>query len=256
MTYVKTVLLILAITALETTAFAQPSAEDLYTEGQTAYDRADFETATAKWQAAYDLSKESGLLFNLAQAQRQFGDCPRALANYRRYIADDEETASEQHRLAEDFERELEPMCGTMPPIVASPKTDQPKNDQPIRLNLANDLTSHKDRRLDRTSKLAGIAIGGAGLALLATGVGLGHHGASIGGEVTAACTASCDWEELKDKDARGRRDVAIGRTLDGLGIAAIAGGAVLYYLGVRQNAVTLAPKGPEGAVVSWSSSW
>ena len=64
----KIATLIVAIVALQIAAHAQTSAEDLYTEGQAAYDRADYTTAVGKWQASYDVSKESGLLFNLAQA--------------------------------------------------------------------------------------------------------------------------------------------------------------------------------------------
>jgi tetratricopeptide (TPR) repeat protein len=248
--------IIAAIAMLETAAFAQPRAEDLYAEGQAAYDRADYATAVAKWQASYDLSKESGLLFNLAQAKRLSGDCLGALATYRRFIAADADPASEQHKLAEDLARELEGKCPE--PVAPPPKiVDRPKLDDG--LNLAADRNGRKfDRtRPGRTWKIAGLATGGVGIVTIAIGLGLGHHGASIGDEVTAACQPACDWAALKDKDARGRREVTIGKALDVVGVAAIAGGAIFYYLGVRQDALAITPTPRDGgAVISWIGSW
>ena len=242
------------IAALAATASAQPRAEDLYAEGQAAYDRADYPAAAAKWQAAYDLSGESGLLFNLAQARRLAGDCTRALATYRHFVREDADPTSEQHKLAGDLTRELEAQC---PEKKAEP-APQPASDE--RLNLAPGLNGHGSDRTSgggRSWKIAGIATGGVGIAALAIGLGLSYHGASAGEEVTAACSQSCSWAELKDKDARGRREVSVGRALGTVGAVAVAGGAVLYYLGVRRDSVALLPAARgEGAVVSWSGSW
>lgn len=255
----KLTVLIVAIVALETAAFAQPSAEGLYAEGQAAYDRSDFTTAVTKWQASYDLSKETALLFNLAQAKRLSGDCVGALVTYRHFIVADTDPTSEQHKLADDLVRELEGTCPEQQPAVVPPPriADHPKLDRA--LNSAAGLNDHESDRTRSAStwKIAGLVTGGVGVATIAVGLGLGHHGASIGEEITAACQAGCDWAALKDKDARGRSEVTIGKALDVVGVAAIAGGAVLYYLGVRQGAVTIAPRsGESGAVVSWSGSW
>lgn len=243
------------LTVLGLPASAQPSAEDLHTEGQAAYDRADYATAVAKWQASYDLSKESALLFNLAQAKRLAGDCIGALATYRRFVAaDDADPVSEQHKLAQDLALELEETCPKQEPamIPAPPKIE-------VRSASGDHLRADEGRNNrespGRTWKIAGLVAGGAGVVTIAIGLGLGHHGASIGNEVTAACATSCDWEVLKDKDARGRREVTIGKALDAVGVVAIAGGAVIYYLGVRQETLAIAPT-PGGGVVSWSGAW
>lgn len=251
-------LVLIALIAVETSAVAQPSAEDLYAEGQTAYDRGDYKVAVTKWQTSYDLSKESGLLFNLAQARRQSGDCPGSLSTYRQFVAADTEPTSEQHQLAEDFVRELEGTCPAKAALVAPSKIVAPPNlDQ--KLNSVAGLNDRKSdpSRSGRAWKIAGLVTGGVGIVTIGLGLGLGHHGATIGDEVTAACRTSCDWAALKDKDARGARDVAIGKALDVIGVAAVAGGAVFYYLGVRRDSETLtvAPSGG-GAVVSWSGSW
>lgn len=250
----KIVLLIVTLVALETTAIAQPSAEDLYAEGKTAYDRDDYATAITKWQTSYDLSKEAGLLFNLAQAKRLAGDCAGAITTYRRFDTTDTDFTSEQHKLAKDFMRELDGTCpapSSAPTIVTYPKLGG-------EINLAPRLPDHKsDRASGRSWKIAGLVTSGVGIASITIGLGLGHHGASIGDEITAACVTSCDWATLKDKDARGKRAVSIGKTLDVVGIAAVAGGAIFYYLGARRETLTVArtPDG-RGGGVSWRVSW
>lgn len=246
----KVLLLIVAIVALETTAHAQPRAEDLYAEGQAAYDSADYTMAIAKWQAAYDLSKERDLLFNIAQAQRLSGACLEAIATYRHFVTADPDPASAQHKLAKDLVLELEMRCPAGAPVVL-PALDKPS--LVVRLS---------DREADlirsgRTWKIAGLVTSGVGVAAIAIGLGLGHHGASIGDEITSACLVSCDWATLKDRDARGKREVAIGKALDVAGVATIAGGVIFYYLGVRQETFTVArPSGGNGGVISWSGAW
>jgi hypothetical protein len=250
----KIVLLIVALVALvarETTAIAQPRAEDLYAEGKTAYDRADYAVAIAKWQASYDLSKEAGLLFNLAQARRLAGDCIGAIATYRRFDTEDADSTSDQHKLAKDFLRELEGTCVPQLPIVTTPPRTKPSFEGGSGVPRLNDRESGRGR----TWKIAGLVTGGVGIVTITVGLGFGHHGAAIGDEITAACATSCDWATLKDKEARGKREVAIGKALDVVGVAAVAGGAVFYYLGMRQETLTVAPA-PGGGVVSWSGSW
>jgi len=242
------ILMIVAIITLAATAFAQPTAENLFAEGQAAYNRGDYATAITKWQVSYEMSNETGLLFNLAQALRLSGNCPGALATYRRYIVADTDLASEQHKLAEDFERELEPKCST---VVVNP---QPKLASSIGLSRP-----HYDARPGQTLRIAGLATGGTGLVLLATGLYLGHHGRALGDEVTEACRTSCDWGVQKDKDATGRRGVARGHVLDGVGVAAIVGGAVMYYVGNRQDTISVSPRSREtggGTSISWRRSW
>jgi tetratricopeptide (TPR) repeat protein len=230
------------LAALEIAARADvPTAENLYDEGQTAYARADYATAIAKWQASYDLSGKSGLLFNLAQAQRLSGDCPRALVAYQKFVEADPDLTSEQHKLAEDFMHELEVTCQTVARTIAEPPIEVPKT-RPTR---------------GRELKIAGLVTSGAGATSIVIGLVLGHHAATLGDAVTNACSTSCDWSAQKSNDAAGRRDATIGYALDTIGAAAIAGGAIMYYLGDRERAFTISPRPREGgAVVSWSGSW
>jgi tetratricopeptide (TPR) repeat protein len=245
--------ILLALAALEAAARADdptaPTAEILYTEGQAAYDHADYPTAIAKWQASYELSGESTLLFNLAQAYRLSGDCVSAFSTYKRFIAID--PTADQRVLAEDLVRELEPKCGERPtPIVERTGPLPIVVDRPI-------VHEHERQRPGRRLKATGLTTGGAGIALLASGLLLGHHASALGDQVTTACASGCDWSAEKDKDATGRRDATIGYALDGLGAAAIVGGAVLYYLSDHEHGIAVSPRPREGgAVVTWSTSW
>jgi hypothetical protein len=97
---------------------------------------------------------------------------------------------------------------------------------------------------------------GGTGIALAVTGLVIGRHANTLGDEVAAACAESCDWAVQQKKDARGHQYARAGYALDGIGLAMLAGGTVLYYLGSRETSVVVAPRGEGGAEISWSGSW
>jgi tetratricopeptide (TPR) repeat protein len=234
--------LVVALVAISSAAAASP-AEDLYVEGKIAYDRGDYQAAIEQWQKSYQLSNEGDLLYNIAHALRLSGNCKGAIGAYKRFLAGD--AAAEQRKISEDFVRELEPTCTL---------TREP--DPGHRLNLVGGLTGSKEPRPGRTLRLAGLATGGIGVALTVTGLTLGRHANTLGREVAAACASDCDWAVQKEKDARGRRYAKASYVLDGIGVAAIAGGAVMYYLGSRETSVVVAPRGEGGAVISWSGSW
>jgi len=248
-------LIITTIAVLRGAARADaPSAERLYTEGQSAYDREDYAAAIAKWRESYRLSGESALLFNIAQALRLSGsDECAALATYEKFITTDHDpTTSTQHNLAEDYVIELRgedgPTCG--------PSPTAPTNTQPalgVGLNLVDRRTDPNDR--GRKLRVAGIVTTAGGGATIAIGLLLGHHAQALADEVTQACRTSCDWGAQKAKDTAGRSDATIGRVLDVAGAVGIAGGVVTYYLGLRGSHIDVAPSG-SGLSVSWSGSW
>jgi hypothetical protein len=259
----RAALVVVTIVVLGTSAVASPTAEDLYAEGQAAYDRADYATAIDRWRESYEISGQSGLLFNLAQALRLSGDCPDALATYRKFLATDADLTSEQHRLAEDLARELDVACDEPPtptptihvPPIEPPATISERASNPgLTAAVSLDDRDHRTRP-GRALRVAGLATGATGVALLVTGLVVGRHARSLGDEVTRACASGCDWATQKSKDAAGRRDAVIGYALDTVGVAAIAGGAIMYYVGIRRVAVVPRPN-EDGAVVSWSGSW
>lgn len=247
----KIALVIVTIALLGVATHADtPSPEVLYAEGQQAYDRADYATAIAKWQAAYDASHEGDLYFNIGQAKRLAGDCTGALAAYKSFIAADPTAA--QKPLAEDLAHELEGKCGAKPVETTVPLQHVAQPD------LGGGLNDHKQHRsTSRPLKIAAVSTGGASLAALAIGIGLGIHAQSLANEVSTACRTSCNWSQWKSKDAAGRNDASIGRALDVGGAIGMAGAAALYYLGARHRTITVVPVYREGgATVSWSRSW
>lgn len=221
------------------TAHADPSPEELFDQGQTAFVQKDFETAIGKWKESFRLSNEPELLFNIAQAYRLSGDCVKALATYRQFLS--AVPMSEQRPIAEEHVRDLSLRCSPAR-VVRSDTPLEPEE-------------PHQDA--GRAMKTAGLVTGGTGVVLLATGLVLGRHASTLGDEVTAACATSCDWATQRDKDADGRRFTTIARVLDVAGIAAIAGGAVMYYVGRRKSTLVIAPRSREGGVsMSWSTTW
>jgi len=219
-------------------AKASPTAEDLFDQGQVAFTGHDYPTAIAKWEDSFAASREPELLFNIAQAYRLSGDCAHALATYRHFLS--LAAASEQRPLAEEFVHELQLKCGLPPPPHVEPVPEQIEN-----------------TGSGRNLKLVGIVTGGTGVVLVATGLLFGRRASTLGAEVTLACAVSCDWSAQQDKDAAGRRDAAIGYALDAVGLAAIAGGAIMYYIGDRKGTVDVSPRPREGgAVITWNGSW
>jgi len=225
-------------------AAPRPSAVELYNDGQAAFNDKDYATAITKWQASYDLSLESELLFNISQAKRLAGDCVGALAMYRRFTTTPEPSAQKQ--LADYWTRELDEQCGKQA-VVTVPHAIPSSGPQ-----------VHEDAHRDGHPglRIAGLATVGAGTLTLVAGLALGHHAQTIAQEASAACKpmAPCDWEMWKSKDAAGRRDATMGRVLDVVGLAGIAGGAVMYYLGVRDSVAVSTSR--ESAIVSVKGSW
>jgi tetratricopeptide (TPR) repeat protein len=61
-------------------------AKRLFEQGQAHYDLGEYDEAIAAFREAYEISSAPALLFNIAQAHRLKGDCPRALQVYRHFV--------------------------------------------------------------------------------------------------------------------------------------------------------------------------
>ena len=215
-------------------AEAAPTAETLYNDGQAAYDRQDFPAAVVGWQQSYKLSGAAGLLFNIAQAYRQNGQCKEALFTYQRFLALDPN--AEQRTLASEFVHELDPQCGQ------------------------HDVLAPAALKSGRTEKNVGLVVGGAGIAVLFAGIVTAHHGAALADGVTHACASSCDWSAESSVASSGHRFTTVGWTIGVVGLASILAGGTLYYLGGRASsssgshvdvAVTSAT-----TFVTWEGRW
>ena len=231
-------IVVAAIGALHLNALAAPTAEDLFNEGQAAYDHGDYTLAIDRWQESYRLSKEPGLLFNIAQAYRRAGDCNRALSTYKRFVAIDPTSADRP--LADEHVRDLEPKCAA----AQAPNVDAPS-------------PSPSPRPGNRSLKLGGLVTVGAGAALVTTGLVFGRRASVLGDEVTRDCAESCDWSTEKAKESAGRRDATVGKILDGIGLTAIAVGVATYLYSARdrRSAIAIQPRA-NSATLSWCGRW
>jgi tetratricopeptide (TPR) repeat protein len=225
-------------------------AEQLYNQGQAAFDAKRYDDALVAWQKSFDLSHEAGLQFNLAQAYRlrgQKGDCASAATAYRKFIAQD--PMSSRRPIAERFAADSEKCAAAENPVsVTATAPEVPPNDP----GTAGSPASGRGKRI------AGLALVGGGALLVATGFYVGHTATALGDEVTSACTGGCDWAVYGPKDADGRRAQRNQYIFHGLGVAAVLGGSVLYWLGSRERApsrIAIVPR-VDGAAVAWSGSW
>jgi serine/threonine-protein kinase len=215
-------------------ASADPTAEQLYKDGQAAYDDKRYDDAVVAWQQSYDLSKLPALMFNLAQAHRLAGHCTKAVEAYKSFLTLDPK--SDERPSAEQFLRELEP-CPE--PLKLPPK---PIDHKPTILPSGMGTEHVEDRGGGK--RMAGLITGGAGIAVFATGLYFGNRASSIANEVEAACEMGCEWSTLESKDASGRSAATLQYVFYGVGAAAIIGGATLYFLGARarETRVFVAP--------------
>ncbi len=169
-------------------------AREHYQKGITHYDLADYDAAIDEFKKAYDLSKEPGLLFNLAQAARLKKDWRQALQFYENFIGLKPDTPNradvdaqiekmkaalaaeqaEQRRLAEQ-RAAARPVVGSAPTITASP----PERSQPF-------LATRRGRAI------TGLAAAGA--AALITGAITGGVSLADRSDYDAGCNrGACD---------------------------------------------------------------
>lgn len=245
-------------------AHAESEAERLYNQGQQAYEALRYDDALAAWEKSYALSKLPALLFNIAQAQRlrgKPGDCTKATANYRKFIA--LAPKSTERPTAEGFIAELAPCveqeAKPQPAPVVPPPTAVTA--PPVASEPAPTPTTTPPPREGgggKGKRFAGYAVGGAGVVLVVTGVYFGAKARRLGNEVEDECADGCDWNLVKDKDAEGKSAETTQYVLYGVGVAALAAGGVLWWMGnteAKPPAVAVTPTAG-GAAISWNGAW
>ncbi|HEY8428449.1 MAG TPA: tetratricopeptide repeat protein [Sandaracinaceae bacterium] len=209
---------LLALAALSP-AHAQPSddarARQLYLEGDRHYQEGRYEEAVSAFQESYRLSGRPLLLFNLANAYERLGRYGDALDALREYLphAPPDEQELIRARIASLEQR-------SAPTPAPDPVTAPPSGDASL-------LT-------------AGIAVGGAGLVLSVSGIVFGALALDARGRAQAACV-TLDGTTLCDRSARDalEQDAVFAALADVgivVGIAAIAAGAVLTFLGATST--------------------
>src|SRR5688500_956745 len=74
-----------AMTAAADVTADKARAKQLYEQGVSHYNLAEYDAAIAAWKQSYVLSKAPLLLFNIAQAHRLSGNCAKANTFYASY---------------------------------------------------------------------------------------------------------------------------------------------------------------------------
>jgi serine/threonine-protein kinase len=243
-------LAIVLVSLFAITASAAPSARDLaqarahFRAGESAFKIADYERAIKEYQAAYDLAPRPLLLFNIGSAYRRraestgaIEDKKQAVAAYQRYLEADAngKAVGDAQGFIAALTREIDaaqaaPVAEPPPaqaPVAAAPPVAPPPIAVPTPSPGADQGSSRSGLRI------AGLATAGVGVALLATGVYFALQAKSKADEVDGLTD---QWNRQLDESGKAAQRNAY--LCAGIGAAAVAGGAVMYFvLGKRAEA-------------------
>jgi tetratricopeptide (TPR) repeat protein len=231
--------------------------------GMNHYNLGEFDEAITEFKAAYALTSEPGLLFNIAQSYRLKEDYKQALYFYKTYLrlvpdaanrADVERWIHELDRLLADQTKIKDskpqgaitpggtPPESTVPPAGGVRVKDTPDEATPP--PAASVIETAPPPR-GRSFKIAGLSTAGAGVLLIAAGAWMGSKAADDWDAINAYADTNGTWNgPYQDKwDEAERYDTLSTLTYVG-GAAALVVGGTLYYLGMRDAAESRAEIG------------
>jgi len=198
--------------------------------GKTAYRLGDYEGAIARWSEAYKLKSDPVFLYNIAQAYREKKEFEKAISFYRNYLKEAPNAANRttvEKRIEEMKEAlEKQQQASDKPPSGPDVPGERPPTAAP-----------KQEERRGGGLKTAGMVTGGAGVALIVTGIVFGIMSRSDKSDIEDAIMMGQPWsQELADKQSSGESKTRIANITLGAGIAAVVAGGVLYYLGIKQE--------------------
>jgi hypothetical protein len=262
---------LIALTLVAATAGAQPvppaqpaaptdateRAKELYAQGKRYYDVADYPRAIDAWKQAYLLSSAPMLLFNIAQAYRLSGDCTSALRFYANYEREAGSSANAAELEQAKARCNPQPTSANEPPSYPPPKPAPAASSlaEPPDLDRAPPAASHDDGGTgDRAGlRTAGIATGIGGAVVTGFGIYLATV-ASHDAHVVSGYTGA--WgQSQRDTESNGKSAAMWSGVSIGVGVAAIATGGVLYFLGRKTHGVAVAA-GPHTTELTWTASF
>jgi tetratricopeptide (TPR) repeat protein len=239
--------------SLPVLADARSEAREHFRKGSRAFDLGAYEEAIQEYGAAYRIIDDPALLYNLGQANRLGGHPAEALHLYKVYLSkkpDAQNRAEVENKIAElqklvdqenNAKRALPPDQATPAPApeLASPQEQPTATPAPVAASPAQPV----DRNAGRTKKIAGIVVGGLGVAMIATGIAFGVMAQSAGDDLTKLDQQMGTFDASKQRD--GQTDTVVEGVMLGLGSAALVAGVVTAVLGYRESkrvAVSAAP--------------
>jgi tetratricopeptide (TPR) repeat protein len=251
---------------------AKAEARALHDRGLEHYAAGRYTEAIDSYRRAYERVPAPGILFNLAQAHRLAGHCDRALELYEQYVRERPQAANapvarehaaamrrclEKRRPAAepDTEPDTEPAPESKPMIDGVPAAPtEPAGGLGTDLGTGGPIDRDRGADPGRTKRLAGIGVAAAGALALGTGVYFGLEARSASAEIDGVFRAGGTWsDDLRRTEERGKRANTLMIGFTAAGTAALATGALLYYLGHRDAgdpALALQPT-PGGALLS-----
>jgi len=251
----------------QSAAHAQPApdpepitqAKQLYADGKRFYDIGDYAQAIASWKHAYVLSNAPMLLFNIAQAYRLSGDCAEALRMYANY-----ERVEPQPSNRDDLEQakarcDREPTRANPPepePPGATPAltASQPMLVRPPPASVAPATSAAPPVADDgRSLRIAGLATGGAGIALALGSVYFAHEASSESSYVTRHTGLWTPADQAHQDSGKQAQTLAVTTAI--AAPLALAAGAYLYYRGHQRAHVEVVVTRTH-TEVSWSVSF
>jgi tetratricopeptide (TPR) repeat protein len=263
----------LCLSLLVSTAMADPKADkvrakQLYDEGLRHYNLAEYAEAITSWKESYLLTKAPLLLFNLGQAYRLSGDCTKAMTFYDNYEREDPEAKNREEldqAIALCKNAPVKPDKQEVPDKLTIPVPDKQvtpiKQPDPVPDKQAvpppvPPPVPHASAP-GNGKRVAGYILGGAGVGMTAVGIYFGLAARSQSKQLDGY---KGEWGPKQNGiQQKGQRDARLGWTFDGVGVAAIAAGIVLYVIGGHHAAespgVSVVPT-TGGAELAWGTSF
>jgi tetratricopeptide (TPR) repeat protein len=218
---------------------ATAEARALYQKAITHYDLAEWDTAIAEFKQAYELTRDPGLLFNIAQSCRLKKDYQQALHFYQTYLALKQNAPNRS-----DAEAQIAKMKAALEsaaPVAAPPPAVAPLPEAAPTPSAPLPRPPPPQSRLSRFAHSrrgqATIGLAAVGAAALISATGTGGEALSIRSRYDAGCaTGSCD----ANLYAHGRSYAIATDVLIPLGIGVAVAATVVALVRPRERPVTL----------------
>jgi tetratricopeptide (TPR) repeat protein len=226
------------------------AAREHYRKATNAFELGNFDEAIREYEQAYKLKDDPAILYNLGQAHRLAQHPSEALHFYKMYLS---KVPNAQNRA--EVESKITALqqlvdqqraATAMPPTAPMRATPTPET-APAAGGPAAAEKPAPPPKPGFAMKVSGIAVGVAGVGLVAAGVAFGVLAKNAGDDLThQAQMGTFDYAKQQD----GKRDQMLEGVFLGIGAAAVAAGTVLYVLGHRaarraasnETALQLAP--------------
>jgi tetratricopeptide (TPR) repeat protein len=229
-----------------------PTARELSDQGLRQYQQGDHDAAIESFLAAFALSNNAGLLFNVAQAYRLKRDCQRAGEYYRRYLEAVPDTSmkpSVERRL-----EEMETCLRTSSPVPAA-STVRPAAADISARPTAPVQTPPAARPIWRQPAV--VAAAAAALAFGATGVVFAMRSRAAEQDLSQRFAGGGSWDDAaQERFEAGRRDQILSIASF---VAAGASVAIATWLGVRaqtRNAAVVISPSDRSAGLAIAGTW